>query len=369
MNIYALITTFNRPELLVSRAFNSVVSQSQKPHKVVLVDNSTSALTKKTNKENFKLAFPEGTYLENKGSPGASGTWNTGLDWIQSDDPDAWVAVIDDDDEWFENHLEICSKQMNGNDAVLSGIQILIDGNVKEETIPNDVSREDFFAGNPGWQGSNTFATVRSLIGIGGFDESLLCTNDRDLAVRWLSVSGNRIGYTGEVTVKYRLESDRECLTLNSRLGKRTGLLQFFYKHISFMSDIDKVNFIQRAKMFDVDEKWFTISGNNDYPGFPRAPTSIPTGIVGTFRTWAIDVKDLLEMENKPLPTKILGPQFTRSREFIEIDITYDCNLHCLGCNRSCTQAPTNQQMEVENVENSSKILFLSALSGRKSEF
>ena len=87
-----------------------------------------------------------------------------------------------------------------------------------------------------------------------------MCTNDRDLAVRWLSVSGNRIGYTGEVTVKYRLESDRECLTLNSRLGKRTGLLQFFYKHKSFMSDIDKFNFIQRAKMFDVDEKWFTIS-------------------------------------------------------------------------------------------------------------
>ena len=353
MNIYALITTFNRPELLVGRAFNSVVSQSQKPHKVVLVDNSTSALTKKTNKENFKLAFPEGTYLENQGSPGASGTWNTGLDWIQSDDPDAWVAVIDDDDEWFENHLEICSKQMNGNDAVLSGIQILIDGKVKEETIPNDVSREDFFAGNPGWQGSNTFATVRSLIGIGGFDESLLCTNDRDLAVRWLSVSGNRIGYTGEVTVKYRLESDRECLTLNSRLGKRTGLLQFFYKHTSFMSDIDKVNFIQRAKMFDVDEKWFTISGNNDYPGFPRAPTSIPTGIVGTFRTWAMDIKKTYwRWRIKPLPTKILGPQFTRSREFIEIDITYDCNLHCLGCNRSCTQAPTNQQMEVKNVEN-----------------
>ena len=167
MNIYVLITTFNRPELLVTRAFNSVLNQSQKPHKVVLVDNSTSAMTKKTNKENFTLAFPEGTYLENQGSPGASGTWNTGLNWIQSNDPDAWVAVIDDDDEWFENHIEICSKRMNDNDAVLSGIQILIDGKVQEETIPNEVTRENFFAGNPGWQGSNTFATVRSLVGIG----------------------------------------------------------------------------------------------------------------------------------------------------------------------------------------------------------
>ena len=354
MNIYVLITTFNRPELLVSRAFNSVLNQSQKPYKVVLVDNSTSAMTKKTNKENFRFAFPEGAYLENQGSPGASGTWNTGLNWIQSNDPDAWVAVIDDDDEWFENHIELCSKQMNDNDAVLSGIQVLIDGSVREETIPNDLSRRDFFAGNPGWQGSNTFATVRSLLGIGGFDESLLCTNDRDLAVRWLSVIENRIGYTGEATVKYRLESNRECLTLNSRLGKQTGILQFFNKHSSSMCDDDKINFIQRAKMFDVDEKWFTISGNNyDYPGFPRAPTNLTTGVIRAFRRLAMDVKKTYwRWRIKPLPTKILGPQFTRSREFIEIDITYDCNLHCLGCNRSCTQAPTNQQMEVENIEN-----------------
>lgn len=38
--------------------------------------------------------------------------------------------------------------------------------------------------------------------------------------------------------------------------------------------------------------------------------------------------------------TKVLGPQYRRSRSFIEIDITYLCNLHCLNCNRSSTQAP-----------------------------
>jgi glycosyltransferase involved in cell wall biosynthesis len=353
LNIYVLITTFNRPEILVERAFDSVLKQTQIPHKVVLVDNSTSAMTKMRNKENFTFAFPEGIYLENQGSPNASGTWNTGLDWVQSNDPDAWVAIIDDDDEWFENHIEICSKRMHGNDAVLSGIQILVDGKVLEETIASNISCSDFYAGNPGWQGSNTFATVRSLIEAGGFDENLLCTNDRDLAVRWLSMTENRIGYTGEATVKYRLESNRECLTMNSGLGKQTGLLQFFNKHRADMSEIDVSNFIQRAKMFDVDEKWFTISGqNHDYPGFPRAPMNIPKGIVGAFRKMAIDAKkSYWRWRVRPLPTKIMGAQFTRSREFIEIDITYDCNLHCLGCNRSCTQAPTKQQMEVEDVE------------------
>ena len=131
---------------------------------MVLVDNSTSALTKKTNKENFKLAFPEGTYLENQGSPGASGTWNTGLDWIQSDDPDAWVAVIDDDDEWFENHLEICSKQMNGNDAVLSGIQILIDGNVKRKRYQTTYPVKTFLQVTPdGRVRTRLLLSVRSL--------------------------------------------------------------------------------------------------------------------------------------------------------------------------------------------------------------
>jgi glycosyltransferase involved in cell wall biosynthesis len=354
LNIYALITTYNRPDILVERAFNSVLNQTQKHHKVVLVDNSTTAVTKKTNKENFASAFPEGVYLENRGSPSASGTWNTGLDWIKTNDPDAWVAIIDDDDEWLENHIEICSKRMDDNDAVLSGIQVLVDGKVTEETIPSGLSPSDFFAGNPGWQGSNTFATVASIMEAGGFDESLLCTNDRDLAVRWLSLTGKRIAYTGVATVKYRLETNRECLTMNSGLGKQTGLLQFFNKHRAIMSELDVSNFIERAKMFDVDEKWFKISGqNNDYPGFPRGPASIPTGITGTFRKWTIDAKkSYWRWRVRPLPTKVLGAQFTRSREFIEIDITYDCNLHCLGCNRSCTQAPTKQQMEVGDVEN-----------------
>lgn len=38
--------------------------------------------------------------------------------------------------------------------------------------------------------------------------------------------------------------------------------------------------------------------------------------------------------------TRVLGPQYRRSRDLLELDITYLCNLRCLNCNRSCTQAP-----------------------------
>ena len=46
------------------------------------------------------------------------------------------------------------------------------------------------------------------------------------------------------------------------------------------------------------------------------------------------------------------GRQFQPSRQYIEIDITYKCNLKCLNCNRSCRQAPSDIEMVVADIEN-----------------
>jgi hypothetical protein len=48
---------------------------------------------------------------------------------------------------------------------------------------------------------------------------------------------------------------------------------------------------------------------------------------------------------------KAFGRQYRVSREFAEIDITYKCNLKCINCNRSCTQAPDNTEMSVDTLE------------------
>ncbi|MBL7050051.1 MAG: radical SAM protein [Nitrospira sp.] len=51
------------------------------------------------------------------------------------------------------------------------------------------------------------------------------------------------------------------------------------------------------------------------------------------------------------ITTSLLGPRYTSKRDlFIEIDITYRCNLKCLNCNRSCTQAPSNKNMSIEQI-------------------
>src|SRR5258706_1466502 len=48
--------------------------------------------------------------------------------------------------------------------------------------------------------------------------------------------------------------------------------------------------------------------------------------------------------------TRVLGPQYRRSRGYIEIDVTYACNLNCFYCNPSCEQAPTGEHLTVEQI-------------------
>lgn len=58
----------------------------------------------------------------------------------------------------------------------------------------------------------------------------------------------------------------------------------------------------------------------------------------------------LRHMRISQVVTRVLGSQYRRSRTCIEIDITYICNLRCLNCNRSCSQAPEALHMSPERV-------------------
>ncbi len=49
--------------------------------------------------------------------------------------------------------------------------------------------------------------------------------------------------------------------------------------------------------------------------------------------------------------SQCFGKPFYPSRRYVEIDITYKCNLKCINCNRSCTQAPSELEMPVAAIE------------------
>ena len=351
--IIALITTFNRPELLRSRALHSVKEQTLCPDAIVLVDNSEDKSTQRRNKQNFHDIFPKGIYLENDGHPSAAGTWNCGLDYIARNYPNSWTAILDDDDEWLEHHLEECSNHMYSHDVILGGIGTLVDGVLIEERIHETIVVDEIFATNPGWQGSNTFIRTEVIINAGSFDESLLCTHDRDLAIRVLSMPGVRIVGTGKVSVNYYLDNDRESLTLSESKGKHTGLLQFYVKHQHLMDEENRKDFISRSKFFGLnDDMFMVVDTSRDEPGFPPLPPKPNTklGKILAHQSWNFR-QFWWRFRNRKSMTRILGRQFTRTREKIEIDLTYECNLNCYGCNRSCRQAPEKTHIRLSQID------------------
>jgi len=58
--------------------------------------------------------------------------------------------------------------------------------------------------------------------------------------------------------------------------------------------------------------------------------------------------KDLIRASKNV--TRSMGPEFWTDPYLIEIDITYQCNLLCYNCDRSCTQAPDNLEMTVSQI-------------------
>jgi hypothetical protein len=49
--------------------------------------------------------------------------------------------------------------------------------------------------------------------------------------------------------------------------------------------------------------------------------------------------------------TALAGPVYERSRDLIEIDITYACNLKCFNCNRSCGLAPSHDHLSLDQIQ------------------
>jgi len=63
-------------------------------------------------------------------------------------------------------------------------------------------------------------------------------------------------------------------------------------------------------------------------------------------------IADILNKPKKTSSSVFKGRKtFLPNLNKIEFDITYECNLKCIACNRSCSQAPTNEQMEFTDIE------------------
>ena len=261
------MATAGRCDLLRSVSLPSVRKQSHAPVLIVLVADGC-VLALEDARELAAIDGIEFVLLQNRRAAGAAGAWNTGLEFLASRGFGGFVAMLDDDDEWDENHLAAnlhAARHANATVAI-SGLRLVRDGVLCERAIPQDFTDRTFLVGNPGWQGSNTFVAMRALTAVGGFRDGLASANDRDLAIRLLRSPGIRVAYTGEWTATWHLSSVRQTLSTPRSKTKLRGLRWFWQIYGLEMQPTEAEEFFARATALFRIERGEILSVTDDRP-------------------------------------------------------------------------------------------------------
>lgn len=257
-SVIGLMATRPRMTAMQLVSLPCIVRQSRPLDALVIVADSRSL--RAPERETVCTLLPGLTviFLDNTHIPGAAGTWNTGLEYIQERWPDSYVAILDDDDVWDPDHLRVCCDVAHSEglpDVVLSGIRTSTRDEVFATQMDWPPTVDDFLAGNPGWQGSNTFALASVLKAAGNFTDGLMSANDRDLAVRLLMLDGLRLARTNRFTVTWHLGLFPDALSLLG-IAKAQGLRSFHQLHGHRMSpDVESAFFRRCEELFGLSRE------------------------------------------------------------------------------------------------------------------
>lgn len=279
-----LIATCNRPGLLAQRSLTAVQRQSRSPDFLVVVDDSDGPhrADNRNIVNDLRLGSARIVYLTNSRTRGASGAWNTGLDWLRrhaGDPKRLLVAVLDDDDEWEPDHLKACmdAVRVQGLDMVAAPVvRITSDASPRIQTPPPTLDASLFLVGNPHIQGSNLFVRLSALLQAGTFDESLQSCTDRDLCIRLADLGWVRYAALDVPTVRHFADTSRPRLSSPTADPKRSGLDRFWAKWHGRMTDEQRTACLERAhRLFGWSPPIAAAATASDGPLVPyRDPTA-----------------------------------------------------------------------------------------------
>jgi len=302
--IVIIATSFARTNLLLERSLKSVYEQINiNPHQIYIVDDNPMKDDNQHSDEYFKIGkviktlrekilkpkfdsfkqqkqthnlkfdnFFHTKLIQNTRTKEFSGTgaWNSGaFNALRYSNRNFFLAFLDDDDEWKTNYLETLFKSVNKPEkklinGKLKNIKTIasVSGFLrieKEKTIEIKASRDkftkdSFFIGNPGLQGSNLFIELKTFWTIGGFDESLKSATDRDLAIRLIEYERIRISkkivFVDECLVNHFATSENRVTTIPS--NKKQGLDLFYRKYLhQFSKELQEKSLSRAKKLFN----------------------------------------------------------------------------------------------------------------------
>ncbi len=234
--ISVYVPTFNRAEILISRALPSVLNQTYKNFEFIIIDDGSTDNTKKfvarfndkriryIKNDRKGYRYPNKSFYHWLAGPVVAA--NIALKCARG----LWIARIDDDDEWTPDHLEkLLNCAQRGNYEFVSSHIKIIDANNNESIVTAYDNPKD----KTGIGGTQTWIYRKYL---GKFRYNINCwrklyfrVNDTDLQLRIYNTKA-RIGYLQEVTAIIKPRPDELFVGSKAYLNNPNKYEEFYGK-------------------------------------------------------------------------------------------------------------------------------------------
>lgn len=203
-SVSVVIPTYNRAQLL-SRAINSVLTQTFSDYEIIVVDDGSTDHTREII-EQFRGAPIRFLHLER--NCGGSRARNLGIQAARGE----WVAFLDSDDEWLPRKLELQVARLQGTNGSHSTVVYCLCDQYEASTKRTVPSTGRLYEGDVFDQllrnrrppTASAFVVKRSsLLSSGGFDEGFPSSHDIDLWLRLAQASNHFLAVNEVLVIKH----------------------------------------------------------------------------------------------------------------------------------------------------------------------
>lgn len=218
-----IIPTYSRPENL-SRAIDSVLSQTYSPIEIIVVDDNGIGTDSQIETEHYLKPYIEKNqilYIKHEINKNGSAARNTGVKVAKG----KIIGLMDDDDEFLPTKIEkqvYALENAHKKDSQYNGSYcnlLLVCDKIRTKqklNLPTDNLSEDLLLGKSWFNSSTLLFYKNAYESISGFDERFLRHQDWEFTIRFLSKNKMVLTNPSEILVKkYRGNENGNVIAKN----------------------------------------------------------------------------------------------------------------------------------------------------------